>query len=80
MNLGYIGVYSLASGSSGYLNGAGVGCSRKTEAELTGTAAVTNLPLLQISTDSAGTSTWVATKTGFPTLRIFADPADIYTE
>ena len=79
-DLGFIRPISLASGNTGWIGSDGVGHSRKTEAQLTGAAAVTNLPLLQISTDSAGTSTWVATKTGFPTLRIFADPADIYTE
>lgn len=79
-DLGFIRVISLADGNTGWIGSGGAGHSRKTEAELTGADAVTNLPLLQISTDVDGTSTWVATKTGFPILRIFANEADIYTK
>ena len=77
--LGFFHPQSTTNGNSGWIGTPGAGHSRLTEAKLTGAAAVTNLPLLGISTDADGTSTWVATKSGFPTLRIFANEADIYT-
>ena len=70
---------TTVSSSPGWAGEEGAGISEVTTANLTGAAAVNNVPLLGISTDSASDSTWVATKNGFPTLRYFAETTDIYT-
>jgi len=80
LNLGFIGTISLSSGNDGWLSSPGSGCARITEEQMTGENAVANMPKLSISTDKNGTSTWVATKNGFPTLRFFANEADILTK
>jgi hypothetical protein len=63
---------------TGWKGTAGAGITDVTTANLTGAAAVTNVPLLGISTASGSNSTWVATKTGVPTLRLFAESNEIY--
>lgn len=74
VNLGFIATQALKDGG-GWIGTGGAGHTRVTVEQLTGANAITNLPKLGITTD--GTSTWVATQNGFPTLRIFANEADI---
>ena len=78
--LGFFHPQGTTNGNSGWIGTPGAGHTRLTVAQMTGEAAVTNMPLLGISTDVNGTSTWVATKTGFPMLRFFAKEADILTK
>ena len=80
LDLGFIGTLSLTSGNDGWLSSPGSGCVRITKEQMTGENAVTSMPKLNISTAKDGTSTWVATKNGFPTLRFFAKEADILTK
>jgi len=69
----------ISGDNIGWIGKENAGHYRLTETEMKGANAVENMPGLNIGTDKASNSIWIATKTGFPMLRIFAEKDDIYT-